>query len=291
MNNFPFHNKYKRIPYGCSIYLTTCCTHACRHCYLECNTVSGMDMPEQMLLRVIEKSSKAGLLKNVTIVGGEPFIDTKKLLWTLRQLLDGHGILELFIPTNGRWVLADDYLDIGIELEELGRWVPYELRVAFSDNQWNIEQLGDQANIVLSRWLELESIFPSVFRRRELLAENMSNRGRAKSLGIARPGKHVGAHCSFDDWVDPFKNYGFYSDYLSFWPDGTCRACYAGGPVLGTLQDEFDVMFTKRAEYLFYLRESIAGSKYGSLAGSTCELCDETYKKWDVKGAGHEYRI
>lgn len=274
------YQTHRRVPYGCSIYITTRCNHACRHCYLNCSPNSGEDMSDDIFHEIVDRCARYGLLKNVTLVGGEPFINIEKLFERIRMLINGHGVLELFIPTNGRWVLSDNYLAYAAELEEYGQWIPYELRVAFSYNQWNIEQLGEHAQTVTDRWSELEELYPSVFRHRELIPENMSNLGRAKKFGIAQPGAGVGAHCSFDDWIDPHKNLGFYSDYLSFWPDGSCRACYAGGPVLGNYEDDYKSLLDKREQFLFFIREQLTSNMYESLPAESCEVCETIYQDW-----------
>lgn len=271
-----------RIPYGCSIYITTRCNHRCRHCYLECSPSSGDDMSESLLRRVIEKSHKAGLLRNVTIVGGEPFIDVDRLVRVVSILVSGYGVLEIFIPTNGRWVLRDDYFDLAGKLEEYGRWVPYELRIAFSENKWNFEQLGRDAVEVSGRWSVLEREFPRVFRRRTLVEEDMTNAGRAKKNVIARPGTHIGAHCSFDDWVDPVHGFGFFSDYLSFWPDATSRVCYAGGPIIGSVEEDFHVLLHRRSEFLCFMKNTILGNIHDTLPASACEICCQIMDRWQL---------
>jgi pyruvate-formate lyase-activating enzyme len=62
-------------------------------------------MPADMLDDLVERASRAGLLRNVTLVGGEPFLDTRRLLDLVRRMVTGYGVLEIFIPTNGHWVL------------------------------------------------------------------------------------------------------------------------------------------------------------------------------------------
>lgn len=243
-------------------------------------------MPDSMLDMVLEKTHETGLLKNVTIVGGEPFIDTERLNRIVSTLVSGYGVLEIFIPTNGSWVLRNDFLDLARRLEEYGRWVPYKLRVAFSENKWNLEQLGNEATEVRSRWNELERAYPRVFMRRVLVETDMTNAGRARKNGIARTGEHVGAHCSFDDWVDPLRGFGFYTDYLSFWPDGTCRACYAGGPVIGTVAEDFDRLLERRARFLRFMKSAILGGTQDTLPASTCGICCDMMDEWQQSMEG-----
>lgn len=262
-----------RIPLGCAIYLTTRCQQSCAHCWLECQPSKGEDMEPEMFREIVQRANANGLLRVVTLTGGEPFINPARLLECVRQLLAGHGVMEIFIPTNGLWVLSGNYLDIAEELAHIGQFVPYELRVAWSMNRWNMKQLGRSARPVAQRWNELERCFPEVFRRRTLERDDMLMLGRAGNSELARPGAHLGAHCSFDDWVDPNLGVGFYSDYLAFWPDGSVRACYMAGPVIGHYQDDYQVLLDKRAAFLWQLRTELTGSPTGVLPGTACSDC------------------
>jgi hypothetical protein len=232
-------------------------------------------MPADMLDDLVERASRAGLLRNVTLVGGEPFLDTRRLLDLVRRMVTGYGVLEIFIPTNGHWVLKPSWAEIAAELAEYGRWVPYELRIAFSQNQWNLEQLGIQADEVCRRWTELETAYPDVFRRRTLAVDEMMSLGRARTHGLARPAPFVGAHCSFDDWADPGRPLGFYTDYLSFWPDGTYRCCFAGGPVIGRWNEELEPVLERRAALLTEMRRQLGQPGQDTLPAATCSRCIE----------------
>lgn len=262
-----------RVPHGCAFYLTTRCQQSCAHCWLDCQPGQGMDMDPAMFREIVRRAASQGLLRVVTLTGGEPFIDPDRLIQAVRHLLAGHGVMEIFIPTNGLWVLREDYLVRAEELVLIGQFVPYELRVAWSMNRWNLAQLGRAARPVAQRWGELERRFPQVFRRRKLEAEDMLILGRASASGLARPGAHVGAHCSFDDWVDPSLGIGFYSDFLAFWPDGSVRTCYMAGPVIGSYQDDYQMLLDKRAAFLWRLRTEFTGSPTGVLPGTACSGC------------------
>ncbi|HRZ07956.1 MAG TPA: radical SAM protein [Candidatus Competibacteraceae bacterium] len=262
-----------RVPLGCVFYLTTRCQQRCAHCWLECQPDQGADMDPAMFREIVQRAAAQGLLRVVTLTGGEPFIDPDRLLECIRELLAGHGVLEIFIPTNGLWVLADDYRVLAEELAFIGQFVPYELRIAWSMNRWNLKQLGRNARPVAQRWRELERRFPQVFRRRTLEREDMLALGRAGASGLARPGAHLGAHCSFDDWVDPSLGVGFYSDFLAFWPDGSVRACYMAGPVIGSYQEDYSALLDKRAAFLWQLRAELTGSPFGILPGTACSDC------------------
>ena len=268
-------NERTRVPIGCAFFITTRCNHRCSICYLECDPQLGTDMPDEMLNDLIEKAWRAGLLRNVTLVGGEPFLSVKRLLDLVRRLVTGYGVLEIFIPTNGRWVLTDRWREIAAELAGYGQWVPYELRIAFSQNQWNLEQLGPRADDVRRRWSELENAYPQVFRRRTLVEDEMLSLGRARTHGLARPGTSVGAHCSFDDWVDPARSLGFYTDFLSFWPDGTYRCCFAGGPVVGKWNEDLSPALDRRAILLRNMRLQLGNPGEDTLPAATCSHCVE----------------
>ncbi len=262
-----------RVPLGCVFYLTTRCQHSCAHCWLGCQPGQGVDMDPAMFREIAQRAAAQGLLRVVTLTGGEPFIDPDRLIEAVRHLLAGHGVMEIFIPTNGAWVMTDDYLVIAEELALIGQFVPYELRIAWSMNRWNLKQLGRSARPVAQRWSELERRFPQVFRRRTLEREDMLMLGRAEASGLARPGAHLGAHCSFDDWVDPSLGVGFYSDFLAFWPDGKVRTCYMAGPVIGSYQDDYQMLLDKRAAFLWRLRTELTGSPIGVLPGTACSGC------------------
>lgn len=262
-----------RAPLGCAFYLTTRCQHRCAHCWLECQPGAGTDMDPALFREIVPRAAAQGLLRVVTLTGGEPFIDPDRLLECIRELLAGHGVLEIFIPTNGLWVLADDYRILAEELAFIGQFVPYELRIAWSMNRWNLKQLGRNARPVAQRWGELEHRFPQVFRRRTLDREDMLMLGRAGASGLARPGAHLGAHCCFDDWVDPNLGVGFYSDFLAFWPDGSVRACHMASPVIGSYQEDYQVLLGKRAAFLWQLRTELTGSPFGTLPGTACNDC------------------
>ncbi len=262
-----------RVPLGCVFYLTTRCQQSCAHCWLGCQPGQGADMDPAMFREIVRRAAAQDLLRVVTLTGGEPFIDPDRLMQAVRHLLAGHGVMEIFIPTNGIWVLRDDYLVMAEELALIGQFVPYELRVAWSMNRWNLKQLGRAARPVAQRWGELERRFPQVFRRRTLESEDMLMLGRAAGSGLARPGAHVGAHCSFDDWVDPGLGVGFYSDFLAFWPDGSVRACYMAGPVIGSYQDDYQMLLDRRAAFLWQLRTELTGSPLGVLPAAACIGC------------------
>ena len=266
-------NLRPRVPYGCAFFITTRCHHRCRHCFLECDPRQGLDMPDYMLDDLIDRAWRAGLLRNVTIVGGEPFFDVQRLLALVRRLITGYGVLEIFIPTNGRWVLSDNWRDIADELAEYGRWVPYELRVAFSQNQWNLEQFGRHSGTVRTRWQSLEGAHPEVFRHRSLASDEMLALGRARVNELAAPSSQVGAHCSFDDWVDQSRSFGFYTDFLSFWPDGTYRACFAGGPTVGRWDEELTPVLDRRAALLTEMRAELGAPGEDTLPAVTCNRC------------------
>lgn len=236
-------------------------------------------MPEEIFRSVVNNASSTGLLNHVTIVGGEPFIDTEKLIGAIQYLLDGNGILDIFIPTNGRWVLHDNnYIEVAEILNHFSIFVPHGITVAFSKNRWNLEQLGDKAELVCKRWIQLELRFPNLFTTRILTETDMKSAGRAKNNELARTGVHVGAHCDFDDWVDPIQKIGFYSDYLCFWPDGLVRTCYSGGPIVGNYKDDLNQLLEYRAQYLFWLRrDKFNRDLTGALSFRTCEDCDKLF--------------
>lgn len=242
-------------------------------------------MPDAMLKDVIERAAAVHLLYHVTLVGGEPFIKPRRLLRVLRQLLNGYGVWDLFIPTNGRWVLASSYIDIAEEMQKLAQFVPHGICVAFSENPWNLEQLGTHAGKALERWRQLEERFPGLFTIRRLDEKEMKNIGRAKINEIARTSDVVGAHCDFDDWLDPGQGIGFLSDYLTFWPDGTVRTCYAGGPILGRYDDDYQRLLEKRTGYLLWLRRKRDGTfSYGNLNYKACENCEQNYEVYSTLG-------
>jgi hypothetical protein len=232
-------------------------------------------MPDDMLDDLIGRAWRAGLLRNVTLVGGEPFLNVSRLLGLVRQLVTGYGVLEIFIPTNGRWVLSDDWREVAAELAEYGRWVPYELRIAFSKNQWNLEQLGEHADTVCLRWLALEAAHPQVFRHRTLAQDEMLSLGRARAHALATPGATVGAHCSFDDWVDQTRSLGFHTDFLSFWPDGSHRCCFAGGPTVGKWGEDLGLVLERRAALLGEMRAELGRPGEDTLPAATCSRCME----------------
>lgn len=235
-------------------------------------------MSDEMFGEVVAKASVAGLLSHVTLVGGEPFIQPQRLLSALRYLLNGHGVWEFFIPTNGRWVLDPSYKNIAEELQALNQFVPHGISVAFSENQWNLEQLGGHAEEVILRWRQLEDKFPGLFYSRHLVEEDMKSIGRARKNRIAKTGDIVGAHCDFDDWLEPNMKIGFLSDYLAFWPDGTVRTCYSGGPILGYYTDDYEELLLKRTSYLSWIRQSDAGTiSFGNLSYKACEVCEQSY--------------
>ena len=63
------------LPWGCMIYFTLRCEHRCEHCYVDFNRGGVLDMQDSALSVIIEKGASSGLLRNITLVGGEPFID------------------------------------------------------------------------------------------------------------------------------------------------------------------------------------------------------------------------
>ena len=264
------------------IHLTTRCQHRCAHCYVDFERGDEPDMSDTLLDRVIAKCAAADLLGNVTLLGGEPFIDPPRLLSLIRQIWQtGSRTLEIFIPTNGRWVLRADWEDIVRELVKLGQWFPYDLRVAFSENEWNMAQLGEQAPLVRERWRELEKHWPSIFSHRTLTKEELLPLGRAARNHLAEPARHVGVNCSFDDWYDPDAGGGFYTDYLAFYPDGSCGLCYVyHSPVIGRVEDDFTALLQKRREYLLALRQHITGEPFGVLYPDACAECKKFYPQW-----------
>ena len=239
-------------------------------------------MPDERLNEVITKCASSGLLGNVTLLGGEPFIDPSRLLKTIRKIwMAGRITWEIFIPTNGRWVCREDWEDIVCELVSLGQWFPYDLRVAFSKNEWNLEQLGELAPLVLERWQSLEERYPSVFYHRTLVKEELLPLGRAADNQLSAPASHVGVNCNFDDWYDASSGGGFCTDYLSFYPDGSCGMCYVyHSPIIGRVEDDFMHMLEKRRNYLVALRKHMTGDPFGILPPDACVECKKFYPLW-----------
>jgi hypothetical protein len=265
------------------IHITTRCQHKCRHCYVDFTHDNVADLDENNLQIILDKCSSAGLLTNITLIGGEPFIDPPRLLNIIKKIWHiGAGTLEIFIPTNGRWVAEDEWEDIVAELVKLGQWFPYGLRVAFSKNEWNISQLGELASVVMRRWSELEKRYPELFYDRTLIREEMLPLGRAKKNDLASPGKHVGVNCCFDDWYDPAPGGGFCTDYLIFFPNGDCGMCHLYySPVIGNVHDDFTRLLDKRRDYLITLRRHITGDIFGTLGPEACQICRKFYPEWE----------
>jgi hypothetical protein len=238
-------------------------------------------MPEAVLDGILAKCAAHRLLGNVTLLGGEPFINPARLLGIIERIWKlGAGTLEIFIPTNGRWAASNDYDNIVNKLTFLAQWFPYGLRIAFSMNEWNLEQLGPLAPVVLKRWRALEKRYPEIFYHRELKAEELLPLGRAEKNALACPKEHVGVNCSFDDWLDPGFG-GFCTDYLAFYPNGDCGLCYVyHSPVIGKWTDDFAVLLNKRRKYLLDLRKNLTGEFFGVLASTACSFCKDFYPQW-----------
>ena len=91
----------------------------------------------------------------------------------------------------------------------------------------------------------------------------------------------MGVNCSFDDWYDPDAGGGFYTDYLAFYPDGSCGLCYVyHSPVIGRVEDDFTALLQKRREYLLALRQHITGEPFGVLYPDACAECKKFYPQW-----------
>ena len=264
--------------------ITSRCQHRCLHCYADFVHGDVLDMPDTLIDLVVKKCATTGLLSNVTLVGGEPFIDPMRLISIIRQIwMKGAGTMEIFIPSNGRWVTEPQWENIVQQLVFLGQWFPAGLRIAFSQNEWNLAQLDDLAPQVMSRWAELEKNYPDVFYHRTLVKEELLPLGRARQNLLATPGEHVGVNCSFDDWYDPIPGGGFCTDYLAFYPNGDCGLCYVyHSPVIGTVNDDFSLLLKKRRDYLIALRRHITGEDFGTLYPNACLTCKEFYPKWST---------
>jgi len=74
-----------RAPLGCVFYLTTRCQQRCAHCWLECQPGQGVDMDPAMFREIVRRAAAHGLLRVVTLTGGEPFIDPDHLLECIRE--------------------------------------------------------------------------------------------------------------------------------------------------------------------------------------------------------------
>lgn len=271
-------------PWGCMIHFTTRCQHRCAHCYVDFERNGVGDMPEKTLDLIIAKCAVADMLGNVTLIGGEPFLDPEYLLNIIRKIwYSGRRVLEIFIPTNGRWLTRPDWENIVIQLARLGQWFPYDLRVAFSENEWNLAQLGELAPIVRSSWRELEKAYPAIFSHRVLEKTALLPLGRAARNNLAEPDDSVGVNCSFDDWYDPETGGGFCTDYLAFYPDGSCGLCYVyHSPIIGTARDDFSTLLRKRRDYLIDLRLRLTGKPFGILDSHACEECKKFYPLWQA---------
>lgn len=264
----------ERIGLGVSIFITTKCNHQCGHCIMSCGPDSGSEMSMQLFEEIVYKCKGVGLLNSVVLAGGEPFLDPSGLLEKIHFLLRGHGVLRILVPTNGRWILNDDYEEIADRLSALGRLVPFGLSVRLSENKWNFEQFRERKEDLLSRWELAEKRNPSVFCRKVLLEEKVIRMGR----GIALPGEtSVPVHCSFDEWRDG--TLGIYTDYLSFWPDGSCRVCQSGGGVLGTYLDDYRELLEKRVRFLTFLRDTNKNGGPG-VHVSVCRHCMNIMNEW-----------
>lgn len=239
-------------------------------------------MDDSTLSLLIETAAKQGLLRTVTLVGGEPFFAPERLFKIIRKIWQqGSGTLEIFIPTNARWVSSDSFEASVAELVHLSQWFPYGLRVAFSRNEWNLAQLGALAPLVIERWEALEKTYPEVFYHRTLSQDEILPLGRAKKNALATPSGQVGVNCSFDDWYDPGCQSGFCTDYLAFYPNGECGLCYVyHSPVIGTVHDAWGIMLRHRREYLHALRLHIGGSSFATLGPNSCVICQEYYPVW-----------
>lgn len=275
--------------WGCMIHFTTQCQHRCAHCYVDFERGNVRDMSDELLDLILAKCAALDLLGNVTLLGGEPFINPERLLDIIRKIwFSGSRLMEVFIPTNGRWVTRTDWEDIGRQLASLGQWFPYNLRVAFSQNEWNLAQLGDLAPLVLERWAELERRCPELFYHRLLTREFLLPLGRAAKNKLSHPDKSVGVNCNFDDWYDPDLNAGFCTDYLSFYPDGSVGLCYVyHSPVIGSAYDNFTDLLRKRRDYLLDLRMLMTGKPFGVLPADACITCKKFYPRWLEEYVGH----
>lgn len=168
------------------------------------------DMPEEIFDLYLEKGAKHGLLGNVTLIGGEPFIDVERLIRFIRKIWQlGAPTYEIFIPTNERWTLRPDWREIAAELASLAQWFPHDLRIAFSRNEWNLAQLGEFKDTVCDRWEALEKFSPSTFMHRVLEKGQVLPLGRAAANGLSEPDKSTGLNCTFDDWYDPGQRLAF----------------------------------------------------------------------------------
>jgi hypothetical protein len=258
------------------------CQHRCAHCYVD-DTHGGVEeMPDEVLNRILEKSATAGLLATVTLLGGEPFINPVRLLGIIRKIWKlGAGTLEIFVPTNARWVAEAGHEDVVKELVTLAQWFPYGLRVAFSRNEWNLAQLGGLAALVQEQWADLETRYPEIFYHRTLTREEVLPLGGVREKTLAVPATHVGVNCDFDDWYDPGQRSGFLTDYLAFYPNGECGLCCVyHSPVIGTYDDSFSEMLLRRRQYLPALRRRLTGDEFGSLPPEACLVCKDFYAWW-----------
>lgn len=264
------------------LHFTTRCQHRCRHCYVDFERGNVIDMPDETIDLLLAKCAAASLLGNVTLLGGEPFIDPARLLRLIEKIWKkGGGTFEIFIPTNGRWVTRNDWREITAAIVRLAQWFPYFLRIAFSRNEWNLAELGNLAPLVLERWKTLETEFPETFYHRTLVKEELMPLGRALANDLAATASHVGVNCNFDDWYDADARGGFCTDYLAFYPDGSCGLCYIyHSPVIGNVNDDFQMLLRKRRDYLIALRERLTGDPFGILHPDACAFCKEFYPLW-----------
>jgi len=265
---------HDRVGLGVSIFVTTRCNHQCGHCIMSCGPESGNDMSSLLFEKIVSKCKEVDLLKYVVLAGGEPFLDTAGLLKKIRFLLHGHGVLRMLVPTNGKWVLDDDHAEVAYQLSMLGKLIPFGLYVRLSENEWNMEQFGDLREELMSRWEALEKVHPSIFSRKVLQETKVIRVGRA--VGFCGE-TQVPVHCSFDEWQDG--ELGVYTDYLSFWPDGSCRVCQSGGGILGTYLDDYRDLLEKRARFLMFLRKTQARNGTG-LSAKVCQRCEELMIEW-----------
>jgi hypothetical protein len=261
----------ERTRLGVSIFVTTRCNHRCGHCISSCRPGTGEDMPENIFRQVVENCARVGLVNSVVIAGGEPFIDSSSLLERLAFLLSGHGVLRVLVPTNGSWALRDDYLEISAVLAAFGDVLPLGLSVRLSENHWNLDQFGERREELLSRWAGLERRHSGVFGRKRLRPEKVIKAGSAS--GFSGPTQQR-VYCAFDEWKAGAL--GGFTDYLSFWPDGSCRVCQSGGAVLGTFQDDYLALLDRRSGFLSSLRKN----HERGVSATFCDRCSGLMREW-----------
>jgi MoaA/NifB/PqqE/SkfB family radical SAM enzyme len=79
------------------LFINSLCNMKCEHCFYW----QQLNQPDDLSLdEILSLSRELGRIENLNLSGGEPFL-RKELVAICRQFVQGNGVQEIYVPTNG----------------------------------------------------------------------------------------------------------------------------------------------------------------------------------------------